>query len=40
MGPAGHCLCPQCGATAPHEQGHPCYEMTCPKCGTQMTRER
>jgi hypothetical protein len=38
-GPGGDCICPNCGHKAPHRAGQPCYEVNCPKCGTQMTRE-
>lgn len=38
-GPAGNCVCPNCNHKAPHQVGQPCYDMTCPKCGTKMTRE-
>ncbi|HPP07036.1 MAG TPA: hypothetical protein PLW88_06665 [Syntrophorhabdaceae bacterium] len=38
LGPAGTCVCPSCGTTAPHERGIPCYKMKCPNCGTTMTR--
>ena len=37
-GPGGNCVCPNCGHKAPHQVGTPCYQMTCPKCGTKMTR--
>lgn len=37
-GPGGECLCPSCGATAPHQVGTPCYDITCPACGSKMTR--
>jgi len=30
------CVCPKCGATAKHERGTPCTNMTCPKCGAKM----
>jgi len=40
IGPGGNCVCPNCGATAPHQRGAPCYQMKCPKCGAQMTRPR
>jgi len=38
LGPGGECVCPNCGATAPHQQGVPCLEQNCPKCGQKMTR--
>jgi len=38
-GPGGDCVCPACGAKAPHQRGTPCYNMSCPKCGTRMVRE-
>jgi hypothetical protein len=38
-GPAGYCLCPQCGQREAHERGIPCVERTCPKCGTEMVRQ-
>lgn len=38
-GPGGQCVCPSCGATVSHQQGQPCYEVQCPKCGTPMTRK-
>lgn len=38
LGPAGTCVCPSCGAKVPHMRGIPCYKMSCPKCGTKMTR--
>jgi len=38
-GPGGNCVCPQCGATAPHGRGVPCAQMKCPKCGAAMTRQ-
>jgi predicted Fe-Mo cluster-binding NifX family protein len=39
-GPGGYCICPNCEQRVPHELGCPCFENTCPKCGTVMTRER
>ena len=30
-GPGGICVCPSCGASAPHRQGVPCSSMKCPK---------
>ena len=37
-GPGGSCVCPKCGYTTPHTVGTPCYQQTCPKCGSRMTR--
>jgi len=34
----GYCVCPKCGAKVPHQQGVPCYSMTCPSCGANMSR--
>jgi len=39
MGPAGECICPKCGATAPHQVRVPCNTQTCPTCGTPMVRK-
>ena len=38
-GPGGKCVCPNCGATWPHQQGKPCTYQICPECGSQMMRE-
>ncbi|HUV62360.1 MAG TPA: hypothetical protein VMW24_00610, partial [Sedimentisphaerales bacterium] len=38
-GPGGTCICPQCGATAPHGRGVPCTQIKCPQCGAPMTRQ-
>lgn len=38
-GPTGNCVCPSCGEKVPHGRGVPCYDMSCPKCGTRMVRE-
>ena len=38
-GPGGNCVCPNYGATAPHQAGQPCYQVQCPKCGAQMARQ-
>ena len=37
-GPSGECVCPKCGATAPHQIGIPCTQQKCPKCGSSMAR--
>jgi len=37
-GLGGFCVCPSCGYRAPHVRGTPCYQQTCPKCGSRMTR--
>jgi len=37
-GPGGGCVCPNCGARIPHQAGIPCYDLSCPKCGTKMVR--
>lgn len=39
-GPAGNCVCAQCGHREPHERGVPCVLRKCPKCGASMTREQ
>ena len=39
-GPGGSCVCPNCGYHTPHVIGTPCYQQTCPKCGSRMTRGR
>jgi hypothetical protein len=39
LGPRGKCICPNCGATVPHQQGVPCIEVNCPECGQKMTRQ-
>ncbi|MBN1582131.1 MAG: hypothetical protein JXA89_15615 [Anaerolineae bacterium] len=39
-GPGGTCVCPSCGERKSHTVGVPCYQVKCPKCGTQMIREQ
>ncbi len=39
-GPGGNCICPNCGATAAHQRGVPCFQVKCPNCGSPMIRER
>ncbi len=39
LGPGGNCVCPSCGTIVPHEAGTPCYDISCPKCGTKMVRQ-
>jgi len=38
-GPQGNCVCLSCGATAPHQAGQPCSQITCPQCGARMSRQ-
>jgi hypothetical protein len=40
-GPGGICICTnqQCKNEVPHQAGVPCYQMKCPKCGSQMVRK-
>jgi len=38
LGPGGDCECPSCGFAVPHAVGKPCYEVKCPRCGSQMKR--
>ena len=38
-GPGGYCICPSCGEKVTHQAGSPCYNLTCPKCGSRMVRE-
>jgi len=35
-GGADICVCPSCGATAPHEKGKTCQSTKCPECGAAM----
>lgn len=37
-GPGGECVCSKCGHVEPHERGVQCFNRTCPKCGSVMTR--
>jgi len=37
-GPGGNYVCPNCGAKVSHQVGTPCYNLSCPKCGTRMVR--
>ena len=39
MGAGGHCVCLKCGYSKEHEQGKPCIEEKCPKCGKALMRE-
>ncbi len=38
-GPGGYCICPNCGEKLSHQAGIPCSSVSCPKCGTRMTRQ-
>jgi len=35
----GVCICVNCDKEIPHEQGKPCREQICPKCGSRMMRK-
>ena len=37
-GPGGSCVCPKCKTTVEHIVGQSCNAVSCPKCGTKMTR--
>lgn len=39
-GPVGFCICPQCGAKAPHQRAPACSSVQCPQCGSAMVREQ
>lgn len=39
MGSGGFCICLGCGTKVAHEQGVPCMQERCPKCGKAMVRE-
>jgi len=34
-----NCICPQCSTVIPHQMGVPCFQITCPNCGSSMTRQ-
>jgi hypothetical protein len=38
-GPGGYCICPSCGAKAPHQAGMPCSSLACTNCGARMIRQ-
>ncbi len=40
LGPAGECICPNCGQKQKHQRGLPCYQQKCPNCGSAMSRAR
>lgn len=37
-GPPSSCVCPKCKHKEPKTRGTPCFNLKCPKCGTQMIR--
>ncbi|HAR95652.1 MAG TPA: hypothetical protein DCR97_06785 [Deltaproteobacteria bacterium] len=39
LGPPTNCICPECGAISPHIPGTPCFQQTCPRCGSPMARQ-
>jgi len=38
-GTIGNCICPNCQTRIPHQVASPCYNLSCPKCGTKMVKE-
>ncbi|MFP4005165.1 MAG: hypothetical protein ACLFUR_00400 [Candidatus Hadarchaeia archaeon] len=34
------CVCPNCGHEENHQKGVPCFEKTCPECGTNLVGKR
>jgi len=38
-GPAGSCICSQCGYETPHQAGTPCSELQCLKCKINLKRK-
>lgn len=38
-GPAGNCVCPQCGQKEYHQRSVPCVERKCSNCGSIMARQ-
>jgi hypothetical protein len=38
-GPPAHCVCPRCGFVSPKEPGVPCFQKTCPQCGSPMAQQ-
>jgi len=32
------CICPNCGYEKEHEKDKPCYQVSCPQCGTLMKK--
>jgi hypothetical protein len=37
-GPGGDCICPKCKTKVEHVVGQSCNALSCPKCGSKMTR--
>jgi len=40
FGGMDQCTCPNCGYSAPHVRGQPCYTQRCPRCGAPMVGAR
>ena len=40
LGPRGMCECTKCGHKIPHQRGNRCTDLSCPKCGSSMFREK
>jgi hypothetical protein len=34
------CVCPICGFEIPQEEGMPCYNKSCPRCGMLLTKTK
>lgn len=34
----GMCICPSCGYEHEHKKEQPCYQISCPECGTLMKK--
>ena len=39
MGVGGFCICPKCDNRTEHQDGIPCQDEKCSKCGAKMLRE-
>jgi hypothetical protein len=39
-GSISDCVCPICGFKIPKEDGVPCYNRNCPRCGMLLTKTK